>query len=227
MSDIRVLLVDDQVIVRKGIGVLLAYAEGIRVIGEAENGEQAIAVSRALQPDVVLMDLIMPVLGGIPATRRSLAERPDTRVIILTTYDADDFVFEGIRAGAQGYLLKDASSEELIEAIRRVHAGESRLDGRVASRVLGEFRRLAIAGRSTPAGGHDATPTIVLEPLSDREQEVLELLAQGLTNREIADTIHLAEGTIKNYVSTIIAKLQANDRTQAVITALRRGLVDL
>jgi len=227
VTDIRVLVVDDQEIVRRGIAVLLEYAEGITVVGQAGNGEQAVAQAGALQPDVVLMDLIMPVLGGIPATRRILAEHPGMRVIILTTYDADDFVFEGIKAGAQGYLLKDAPGEELADAIRRVYAGESRLDGRVANSVLGEFRRLAISAPSYPSAGSYGRPDMVLEPLSDREQQVLELLAQGMTNREIADGMHLAEGTVKNYVSAIIAKLQANDRTQAVITALKRGLVDL
>jgi DNA-binding NarL/FixJ family response regulator len=222
---IQVLLVDEQQIIRQGLATILKYAPGIEVVGQANNGLEAIALARELQPDVVLMDLKMPRMGGIPATRWICAELPETQVIILTTYDTDDLVFEGIKAGARGYLLKDASSESLVEAIRGVVRGESQLDPGVARKVLGEFQRLA-AEPPAPAS-QDTADDLLIEPLTPREEEVLELLVEGLSNREIGARLHLTEGTVKNYVSAIIAKLQANDRTHAVVTALRRGLVDL
>jgi len=236
MSTIQVLLVDDQQIVRQGLATILKYAPGIEVVGEARDGEEAIHLAQELAPDVVLMDLKMPRLGGIPATRKIRAAQPDTHVIILTTYDADDMVFEGIKAGAQGYLLKDASSETLVEAIRGVMRGESRIDPSVARAVLDEFQRLSVKPAPAPSrklpdtadAAHDAAAQrAVVEPLTPREEEVLLLLVEGLSNKEIGARLHLTEGTIKNYVSAIIAKLQANDRTHAVVTALRRGLVEL
>ena len=237
MSSIRVLLVDDQEIVRQGLATIFKYAPGIEVVGQAGDGEEALAQARALRPDVVLMDLKMPRLGGIPATRRICAQLPDTQVIILTTYDTDDLVFEGIKAGARGYLLKDATGETLVEAIRGVMRGESRLDPGVARKVLSEFQRLAVQATPGPArwpapepqGEHEKSERekFIIEPLTPREKEVLHLLVEGLSNKEIGTRLHLTEGTIKNYVSAIIAKLQANDRTHAVVTALRHGLVDL
>jgi DNA-binding NarL/FixJ family response regulator len=228
MEPIRVLLVDDQHIVRQGLATILKYSPGIEVAGEASDGQEAIALARETRPDVVLMDLKMPRMGGIPATRQICQEVPETHVIILTTYDSDDLVFEGIKAGARGYLLKDTSSERLVDAIQGVVRGESQIDPTVARKVLGEFRRLA--AESSPAlasrAGGDAMPGEI-EPLTPREEEVLHLLVEGLSNKEIGARLHLTEGTVKNYVSAIIAKLQANDRTHAVVTALRRGLVDL
>jgi len=223
VEDIRVLLVDDQEIVRQGIATILRYAPGIEVVGQAENGRQAVDLAFSLTPDVVLMDVKMPVLGGIPATREIIEQLPETRVVILTTYDTDDLVFEGIKAGAQGYLLKDVRGETIVEAVRGVMAGESQLDPKVARKVLGEFQRLA--GKGTRSANTDAD--LVVEPLTPREEDVLRLLVDGLANREIAERLFLSEGTVKNYVSAIIGKLQANDRTQAVVRALRRGLVDL
>lgn len=228
MDSIRVLLVDDQQIVRQGLATILKYAAGIEVVGQAANGQEALALARELEPDVVLMDLKMPVMGGIPATRQICEEMPETHVIILTTYDSDDLVFEGVKVGARGYLLKDASSETLVDAIRGVMQGESQLDPAVARKVLAEFRRLAEEPATPPAQqAASDLPAVEIEPLTPREEEVLSLLVEGLSNREIGARLHLTEGTVKNYVSAIIAKLQANDRTHAVVTALRRGLVDL
>jgi DNA-binding NarL/FixJ family response regulator len=168
----------------------------------------------------------MPRLGGIPATRRICEELPDTQVIILTTYDTDDLVFEGIKAGAKGYLLKDAAGETLVEAIRGVMRGESQLDPGVARKVLNEFQRLAAQSPARPAP-QSAQDEPIIEPLTPREEEVLHLLVEGLSNKEIGVRLHLTEGTVKNYVSNIIAKLQANDRTHAVVLAIKRGLLDL
>jgi len=228
MEPIRVLLVDDQHIVRQGLATILKYSAGIDVVGEASDGQEAIALARDLEPDVVLMDLKMPRMGGIPATRQICQEMPRTHVIILTTYDSDNLVFEGIKAGAKGYLLKDTSSETLVDAIQGVVQGESQIDPAVARKVLAEFRRLADEPSSALASqaARDAVPGEI-EPLTPREEEVLHLLVEGLSNKEIGAQLHLTEGTVKNYVSAIIAKLQANDRTHAVVTALRRGLVDL
>lgn len=223
-NPIRVMLVDDQQIVRQGLATILLYEEDIEVVGEAGDGQEAVSAAQALRPDVVLMDLKMPVLGGVPATRQIREALPETQVIVLSTYDTDDLVFQAIRAGANGYLLKDASSETLSAAIRGVVHGESQLDPTVARKVLGEFQRLAMEETTRrPPPSED----LAAEPLTPREQEVLELLVEGLSNRDIAGRMHLTEGTVRNYVSRIIAKLQANDRTQVVIEALRRGLVDL
>jgi len=222
---IRVLLVDDQEIIRQGIATILRYADGLEVVGQAGDGEEAIRQATRLKPDVVLMDIKMPRMGGIPATRKICEALPDTRVVILTTYKEDDLVFEGIKAGAQGYLLKDASGESLVAALHGVARGEVQLDPQVANQVLHEFQRL-LEKRPTLPHNEDGEE-LVLEPLTPREEDVLNLLVEGLSNREIGARLYLTEGTIKNHVSTIIAKLQANDRTHAVVTALRRGLVDL
>ncbi len=235
---IRVLIVDDQDIVRQGMNTILSHEPGIEVAGVAANGQEAIAQVEALQPDVVLMDLKMPVMNGIQATRTLGKRYPRTRVLVLTTYDADEWVFDAIRAGASGYLLKDAASEEIVAAIRGVVAGEVHLDPAIAGKVLAEFNRLTTSSpvRSGPRlvndpAAHSGSPAeaneLLLEPLTERELAILQEMVQGKTNKEIAETLFLAEGTVKNYVSAIIDKLQANDRTQAAILALKRGLARL
>ncbi len=213
---ITLLLVDDQRLMRDGLRTLLELEEDLRVVAEAENGQQALEAYARHHPDVVLMDIRMPVMDGVEATRRLRHEHPDARVIILTTFDDDEFVFEGLRAGALGYLLKDVSSEELTQAIRTVAAGGALIEPSVARKVLAEFSRLRPAS---------ASPTSLAEPLSGREREILALLAQGLSNKQIAARLHLAEGTVKNYVSNILGKLGVTDRTQAALKARDLGLV--
>ena len=214
---IRLLLVDDQALLRESLGLLLSVQPDLCVVGEAANGEEALRQAAALRPDVVLMDLRMPVLNGVAATRRLRASQPETRVIVLTTFDDDEDVFEALRAGAVGYLLKDVSGDKLVEAVRAAARGESFLQPAIAAKVVAEFARLT-----------DARPPAALplpEPLSERELEVLRLLATGATNREIAAALFIAEGTVKNHLTSILGKLGARDRTQAVLKAQALGLL--
>ena len=229
MPPIRILLVDDQVIIRNGLKLIIEQQPDMVVIGQAANGEEALARARELQPDIVLMDIQMPKLNGIRATRAITNELKQTRVIILTTYDVDGYVFDGIRAGARGYLLKDTSTEKLQEVIRSVHNGESQIDPAIAGKVMDEFRRLsaapdAPAPSATPAKAKDEPD---IEQLTEREMDVLRLIADGLSNKDIAAKLYLSEGTVRNYVSTIMEKMHANDRTQVVIKAMRRKMVKL
>jgi DNA-binding NarL/FixJ family response regulator len=219
---ITLLIVDDQEIVRQGLAIILRGQSDLQVVGLAEDGERAVELAREHQPDVVLMDIKMPRLNGIQATQKVLQVSKATQVIILTTFDTDELIFAGIRAGAKGYLLKDAPSEVLVDAIRRVATGESILNPTVARTVLEEFRRVSQA----PAAMAKASAPL-LEKLTEREVEILQLMMEGLANKEIGARLGLAEGTVKNHVSTILAKLHANDRTQAVVNALRQGIVDL
>jgi DNA-binding NarL/FixJ family response regulator len=229
MGDIRVLIVDDQDVVRRGLEIILNSQPGVRVVGQAADGQEAIEQAQALRPDVVLMDLKMPRLSGVQATRRITEALPATQVVILTTYDTDNLVFEGVKAGAKGYLLKDAPEEVIVEAVRGVMRGESQIDPGVARKVLQAFHRIAQergeVTRNQKSSAISELPS--LEKLTRREEEVLNLLAGGLSNRGIAERLSLSEGTVKNHVSNIIGKLQANDRTHAVIIALKRGLVSL
>jgi DNA-binding NarL/FixJ family response regulator len=216
VSAVRVLLVDDQALFREALGTLLDARPEVEVVGEAGDGHQALERAAALAPDVVLMDLHMPVLDGIATTRRLRVEQPGVRVLALTTFDDDEDVFAALRAGALGYLLKDVSSDRLVEAVLSAARGESVLQPSVAAKVVARFAQLDDAPRSRPQ------PLVV--PLSDRELDVLRLLADGRSNREIATALFLAEGTVKNHVTNVLAKLGARDRTQA---ALRARALDL
>jgi DNA-binding NarL/FixJ family response regulator len=214
---VRLLLVDDQRLMREGLRTLLELEPGLQVVGEANNGQEGLEAYASLLPDVVLMDVRMPVMDGVEATRRLRGQWPKARVIILTTFDDDEYVFEGLRAGALGYLLKDVSIHELAEAIHTVMAGGVLIEPSVARKVVAEFARM------TAPALRPAQP--LEEPLSERELEILRLLAQGMTNREIAQHLYLAEGTVKNYVTNILGKIGARDRTQAALRAQELALL--
>ena len=216
-EQIRILLVDDQKLMREGLRILLELETDLVIVGEAVEGQAALEAYADLRPDVVLMDVRMPGMDGVEATWRLRERWPEARIIILTTFDDDEYVFEGLRAGARGYLLKDVSGHDLAEAVRTVAAGGALIEPSVARKVVAEFARMA-----PPARALDAS---LPEPLSEREQEILRLLAQGLSNREIADRLSLAQGTVKNYVTTILQKLGARDRTQAALRARELGLI--
>jgi len=221
MSDksIRILLVDDQTILRRGLAGLLDRNPDMKVVGEAGNGQEALDVISSLDPDVVLMDVRMPVMDGVTATRELVRRGVRAGIIILTTFDDDEFIFEGISAGARGYLLKDAEYEELSQAIRVVARGEALLQPQVTARVLKEFGRLSGQAPARPK----ARP--LAEPLTDRETEVLRLIVSGATNQDIADKLHIGLGTVKHHVRAVFAKLGARDRVQAVLTAQELNLV--
>ncbi len=216
---IRVLLVDDQTLVRQGIRMLLMTEEDLEVVGEAENGRQAVDQVAALKPDVILMDVRMPELDGVAATREISQRFPAVGVIILTTFDDDEYIFEGLRAGARGYLLKDISSDEMADAIRTVAGGGALIQPSITRKVLAEFNRMA----STP--GKPAAHPDLVEPLTERELDVLRSIAGGLSNKEIAEKLYITEGTVKNHVSSLIAKLNVRDRTQALLRAQELGLL--
>lgn len=211
MPDIRILLAEDQTLLRQALRTILDLEPGLEVVGEASDGEEAIGEAMRLEPDIVLMDIQMPRRSGVEATALITAARPETRVIVLTTFDYEEYVFDAIKAGAMGYMLKDVPAPELVETIRRVHAGESFIQPRVASKLLVEFGRRS----SRPAD----------EELTEREREVLDLLSAGASNRDIAARLYLSEGTVKNYVSSILGKLHAANRTQAVAVAREQGLI--
>ncbi len=212
MTGIRVLIVDDQHLVRMGFRMLLDAEEGIEVVGEAGDGSEAVRLAGVHRPDVVLMDIRMPVLDGIAATRAILAEHPESKVIVLTTFDLDEYAFGGLRAGASGFLLKDARPADLIEAIRSVASGDAVISGRVTRRMLELF------------GARLPTETNELSKLTQREYEVLLTIAQGLSNTEIAHKLFLTESTVKTHVGRVLMKLELRDRVQAVIFAYEHGL---
>jgi DNA-binding NarL/FixJ family response regulator len=213
---VRVVIADDQGMVRSGLRSLLSGEPGIDVVGEAADGEQAVAAASRFAPDVVLMDIRMPVLDGLAATRRILASGGGARVLVLTTFDLDEYVFEALRAGASGFLLKDASAEDLVAAVRTVAEGQGLLSPAVTRRVIEAFA-------AAPAG--DPSLAAALDTLSSREREVLGHLARGSTNAEIAAALFLSGATVKTHVASVLSKLDLRDRTQAVIFAYESGLV--
>jgi NarL family two-component system response regulator LiaR len=213
-ATIRVLIVDDHAVVREGLRALIGYQPGMEVVGEASDGVQAVLRARSLQPDVILMDLVMPRMGGLEAIAEITKENPQARILVLTSFAEDEKVFPSIKAGALGYLLKDSPPQELIQAIREVHRGESSLHPTIARMLVREI--------SQPSGLPPAE-----EPLTAREMEVLDLVAQGLSNQEIADNLVISERTVRNYVSTILKKLHLANRVQAALYALREGLTHL
>ena len=213
---IRVLLVDDHAVVRKGLRALLEHESRVEVVGEADDGEQALRATERLRPDVILMDLEMPVVGGIDATRRITSAHPELKVVVLTSHASEEDVFPALKAGAIGYLLKHSAPEEVLQAIQQAHLGETVLHPAIARMVLQELHRPA----------HSDTP-ITTDPLSDRELDVLRLIARGMSNHDIADALIVGEATVRSHVSSILRKLQLASRTQAALYALREGLVTL
>lgn len=207
------IICDDQAIVRDGLALLLKLEPDIEVLGTAEDGAAAVEMVAKERPDLILMDLKMPVMNGVEATRQIKAKYPEVKVLVLTTYDDDEWVFDAIRAGASGYLLKDTPRDELVKAIRGTAAGRTFLDPSVAGKVLEQV------------SSHQTQPaTLITSKLTDREIEVLRLIAQGLSNADIADRLFLSEGTVRNHVSAILAKLGVSDRTQAAVIAIQHGL---
>ncbi len=242
---IRLLIVDDQPLIRRGLAMMLSAESGLEVVGVAADGLDAIDQALATEPDVIIMDLQMPRASGVVATREITARLPGARIVVLSTFDDDELVFEAIRAGAQAYLLKDASEADVLETIRSVHRGESRLSPSIARKVMEQFRTLAARPPVTllddiePAmlNGSMTTSTTAQNPptglpassvrdevLTDKESRILDLLAQGMSNKQIASAVFLAEGTVKNYVSRIMDKLHASSRLElAVRVVTRRG----
>jgi DNA-binding NarL/FixJ family response regulator len=234
---IRVLVADDQALIRRGMTLMLSVESDMEVVGQASDGVEAVEMAQRLRPDVVLMDLHMPRKGGVAATREIMLSLPHTHVLVLTTLDAEDTVFEAVRAGAQAYLLKDASEDEVLETVRAVHRGESRLTPQIARKVMDQFRRFAspseaaamgtvasgpaASGKASDAAQAKATESVA-ETLSDKEEKILNLIAEGKSNKQIAAAVFLAEGTVKNYVSRIMEKLHANTRTELAVMSVRQ-----
>jgi NarL family two-component system response regulator LiaR len=211
---IRVLIADDHAIVRKGLRALLVTERDIEVIGEAEDGAQAVSQARALHPDVILMDLMMPKMDGIEATRQITEQQAGAHILVLTSFAADDKVFPAIKAGALGYLLKDSGPDELVEAIHHVYRGEPSLDPSIARKLLQEL-------------SHPPKIALTTDPLTERELDILRLVAQGKSNREIAEQLVITEMTVRTHVSNILSKLHLASRTQAALYALKEGLASL
>lgn len=222
---IRIMVVDDQLLVRQGIRTILDLEEDMEVVATAANGTQAIREAQHHHPDVILMDLNMPEMDGVASTRQILQEIPDCRIIILTVFDDDNHVFEGVLAGAMGYLMKDVSADELIQAVRAVARGDAMITPKVAVKLLKEFGRMH---KETSKPDGSGVTTIVPEEvaqdaydrLTEREWDILGCLAKGMSNREIADHLHIADGTVKNHICHIFDKLQLRDRTQAALFAI-------
>lgn len=218
MSAIKILIVDDHAVVRDGLAMMIARREDFVVVGEARNGREAVERARELTPDVILMDLRMPEMNGVEAMRSIRQENAGVKFLVLTTYDSDEYIFDAIQAGAKGYLLKDASREELFQAVRAVYQGDSLIEPGVASRVLERLTQLA---RQASQGAEPASL------LSAREIEVLQLMAQGAANKTIAVQLSISESTVKTHVSNIFQKLEVSHRTEAVTKAMTRGIIKL
>src|SRR6202790_2935782 len=218
---VRILIAEDQALVRRGTAVLLSMEPDMEVVGQACDGIEAVEMAMPLAPEIVLMDLHMPRQGGVAATREITRTLPGTQVLVLTTLDDDETVFEAVRAGAHAYLLKDAAEEELLGTIRALRRGESHLTPQIARKVMDQFRRLAQFSKADlPAA---TSPALLTEALTDKEEKVLERIAEGMSNRQIGAALFLAEGTVKNYVSRIMEKLHANTRTElAILTRKQR-----
>ena len=215
MNRVRILLVDDQALFREGVRTLLSMEPTIEIVGEASNGSEAVDAARTSRPDLVLMDLRMPVMGGVEATRRVRDACPGCRVLVLTTFQENEEIFDALRAGACGYLLKDTPSEKLVHAIHAAVRGESVIEPSVAAKVVAEFARLSSPGSSSGAS----------HQLSPREHDVLRQVARGRTNKEIAGALHVTEGTVKNHLTNIFSRLGVLDRTQAALKARELGIV--
>ena len=227
---IRIVIAEDQAIVRRGSALLLSMEPDMEVVGQARNGVEAIELAQLLRPDVVLMDLHMPIKGGVAATREITGALPGTQILVLTTLDDDETVFEAVRAGAHAYLLKDADEDELLETVRALKRGESRLTPQIARKVMDQFRRLARRRRPRARKSRAAqpsraapAPTYEADALTEKEERVLQHIAEGMSNRQIAGAIFLAEGTVKNYVSRIMDKLHANTRTELALKCRRQN----
>jgi two-component system, NarL family, response regulator LiaR len=213
---IKLLICDDQYVVREGLKAILSTDASLQVVGTATDGAEALDLIPKLKPDLVLMDLKMPLMNGVQATRHIHQQYPDIKILVLTTYDADEWIFDAIRSGAAGYLLKDTQREGLITAIKDAVAGKTPVDSAVAGKLFAQVVQGAPRPRSA-----------LVDLLNEREKEILRLIAEGLTNADIATRLHFSEGTVRNYVSSILDKLEVSDRTQAAVFALRYGLADL
>jgi DNA-binding NarL/FixJ family response regulator len=220
---IRVLIAEDQALVRRGTSLLISLEPDMEVVGCACDGIEAVAMAEKLHPDIVLMDLHMPKQGGVAATREITQTLPGTQVLVLTTLNDDETVFDAVRAGALGYLLKDATEQELLDTIRALRRGESRLTPQIARKVMDQFRRLASAAGEPPVSGGAVTKAESDgETLNDKEEKILRLITEGMSNRQIGAALFLAEGTVKNYVSRIMEKLHANTRTALAVMSARQ-----
>lgn len=219
MPDIKIIIIDDHEIVRRGLRGFLEVSEGIEVVGEGSDGENALDLVETLQPDVVLMDLIMPGMNGVEATRSIMTKYPESRILILSSFGDDNYLFPVLEAGAAGYVLKDIAPDELVEAIRDVHAGKTRINPDLASKLVDRVRHQAAADTESTGSTESS------DDLTERELEVLTCICDGQSNKEIADTLSISPMTVKTHISKILAKLGLQDRTQAAIHAIRSGLV--
>jgi DNA-binding NarL/FixJ family response regulator len=225
-SKIRLLIAEDHALVRRGTAVLLNAEPDMEVVGQACDGIEAVAMAEQLRPDVVLMDLHMPRQSGVAATREITRALAGTQVLVLTTLDDDESVFEAVRAGAHGYLLKDVTEQDLLDTIRALRRGESHLTPQIARKVMDQFRQLAGAPKFASAENVAIKPAPTIEVLSDKEEKILQLITDGLSNRQIAAAMFLAEGTVKNYVSRIMEKLHANTRTALAVMSAKKRRAD-